>query len=49
MDGIDILKTVKKDKNPECARCHHLGGMGIIEIGGPRRSKQGCYDFIEKL
>ena len=45
MDGIDILKTVKRD-NPEIPIVI-ISGHGNIEIA-VAAIKQGAYDFIEK-
>ena len=45
MDGIDILKTVKRD-NPEVPVVI-ISGHGNIEIA-VAAIKQGAYDFIEK-
>src|SRR5690606_31383580 len=45
MDGIDILKTVKRD-NPDVPVVI-ISGHGNIEIA-VAAIKQGAYDFIEK-
>jgi two-component system nitrogen regulation response regulator NtrX len=45
MDGIEILKTVKRD-NPEIPVVI-ISGHGNIEIA-VAAIKQGAYDFIEK-
>ncbi|MFT4708269.1 MAG: two-component system nitrogen regulation response regulator NtrX, partial [Ascidiaceihabitans sp.] len=45
MDGIDILKTVKRD-NPDIPVVI-ISGHGNIEIA-VAAIKQGAYDFIEK-
>jgi two-component system nitrogen regulation response regulator NtrX len=45
MDGIDILKTVKRD-NPDIPIII-ISGHGNIEIA-VAAIKQGAYDFIEK-
>ena len=45
MDGIDILKTVKRD-NPDVPIII-ISGHGNIEIA-VAAIKQGAYDFIEK-